>query len=198
MIIKGIPLNDLGIVISETLVTQEQFTSVLGYNPSEYVHPTNPVENVTWYDAITFCNVLSVKKNLTPCYDITHARYDGNRLRQGSVFTKSNNNGYRLPTAMQWVYCIGSPLWSGTENPEELHEYAHYNSTNTVPVKSLKPNKFGLYDMTGNVWEWTDNQYVYGGSYKEKDPYKMTLNETDHPYPTAFYPYLGFRFIRNL
>ena len=52
--------------------------------------------------------------------------------------------------------------------------------------------------MTGNVWEWTDNQYVYGGSYKEKDPYKMTLNETDHPYPTAFYPYLGFRFIRNL
>ncbi len=199
MIIKGIPIHDNGFVISETLITQEQFLSIAGYNPSIFKNPTNPVENVTWYDAISFCNQLSLSKNLIPCYDISYARYnEDNRLKQASIFIKTTNSGYRLPTAMQWVTCIGSHLWSGTENPEELHLYAHYNSTNPIPVKSKKPNKLGLYDMTGNVWEWTDNQYIYGGSWKETDPYKMTLNETDQPYPTTYHPYLGFRIIRNL
>jgi len=201
MQIKGIPIRDMGFIISETLITQKQFEGVLDYNPSQFKGMNNPVEFVSWYDAIAFCNKLSELRNLEPCYDISHARYEKDiyppRLTQASVNTMSNKSGYRLPTAMQWIYCYGKDKWSGTDDPNLVSEYAHFNSTSTIEVKSLKPNHIGLYDMSGNLNEWSENQYVYGGSWENKNIESISINNTDQPYPNTKLATLGFRIIRN-
>lgn len=139
--------------IQETPVTQQQYEAVMGKNPSEFDGKNNPVESVSWNDAAKFCNELSKKEGLEPIYDTKTGEAD---------FLKK---GYHLPTEAQWEfagragsntnYCFG-------DNANELGEYAWYdkNSENTThPVGKKKPNKFGLYDMHGNVWEWCNDYY---------------------------------------
>ena len=113
--------------MSKFLVTQAQWESVMGNNPSKEKGDNKPVTNVSFFDVQEFIKKL-------------------NESQDEWV--------YDLPSEDEWEYCAG-------EDPEELGEYAWYckNSISIQEVGTKKPNSFGLYDMLGNVWEWTKSEY---------------------------------------
>jgi formylglycine-generating enzyme required for sulfatase activity len=147
-------------------VTQAQYESVMGNNPSHFA-PTGggsdrvagqstaecPVDNVTWFQAIRFCNNLSEKEGKKPFYLI-----EGPKVRVPDW----NGQGYRLPTEAEWEYACRAnaspqtPFSFGDEISKlALHAWFGGNSeARTHPVGQKRPNRFGLYDMHGNVWEW--------------------------------------------
>ncbi|HLV01682.1 MAG TPA: SUMF1/EgtB/PvdO family nonheme iron enzyme [Acidobacteriota bacterium] len=139
--------------IAPTEVTQAQFEEIMGYNPSHYRGPLRPVETVSWWDAIRYCNLLSLKEGLEPAYDLATGRCD---------FTR---NGYRLPTEAEWRIALGELTEQQGVNlgelanlgPRETKETATLRARideGTVEVGSFPPNQQRLYDMIGNVWEW--------------------------------------------
>ena len=143
-------------LISKTEITQEQYEKVVGTNPARYKGKQRPVENVSWWDAIRYCNLRSKSEGLQPCYDLENGRCD---------FTQ---NGYRLPTEWEWkVACAGADAQSSpntanigvatTRSSRELMNMV--NEKGTKKVGNYPPNKFGLYDMVGNVWEWCNDNY---------------------------------------
>ncbi|MFC1551920.1 SUMF1/EgtB/PvdO family nonheme iron enzyme [Candidatus Latescibacterota bacterium] len=135
--------------MSKYEITQEQYETVVGENPSYHTeHPSLPVENVSWYDAVRFCNRLSDTSGLERCYDETTWECD---------FGK---NGFRLPTEAEWEYAAIKEFYSGDEIGEigEKIRNAGWMNRNSYGKTHLVgqniPNEFGLYDMIGNVSEW--------------------------------------------
>ena len=181
--------------ISTYEITQQEFLSLAGVNPSWHtggIYPewrNQPVEHVTWYDAVYFCNKLSEVKGLEPAYQIDYL--EGNLevgYYEGSVRINPNANGYRLPTTQEWEYACragtttqfytGDLTGSGNDctTPEPVAERAGWYCTNSRSSKlpsgapkqvgQKEPNSFGLYDTHGNVWEWCqETNTVKGGSY---------------------------------
>lgn len=152
-------------------VTQAEYKAVMGMNPSHFTGDTSrPVEQVSWYDAIEFCNQLSRMEGLTPCYSGSG----------DSMTCNFNANGYRLPTAAEWEYAAragdtttSARTWSGTSSESSLVNYAWYMSnegSTTHSVKTKLPNANGLYDMSGNVFEWCWDWYGSYGSSAVTDP----------------------------
>lgn len=155
-------------------ITQQQFLSLMGYNPSWFLGDLQmPVERVSWYEAIDYCNRLSIRQGLTPVY----------RVIGDSVVFLRNANGFRLLTDAEWEYACRSGTNSDTYNgnlqdprnfcssviPEieptmdEIAWYCSNASGKTHPVGQKKPNAFGLYDMLGNAseWVWDYHDYEY-------------------------------------
>jgi formylglycine-generating enzyme required for sulfatase activity len=143
--------------MSETDVTQEQYQAVMDTNPSFHTAgteaPLKPVEQVSWYNAVQFCNALSALSGLTPVYDTSTWTAD---------FSKT---GYRLPTEAQWEYACraGSTTafwWGPDTNGMGARTWSAFNALGTTQPAATKPaNAYGLYDMTGNVWQWCNDWY---------------------------------------
>jgi len=174
-------------------VTQGQYQAVMGENPSHFKGSDDlPVEQVSWLDAVLFCNKLSEREKRTPCYRIN-----------GTEVTIAGGNGYRLPMEAEWEYACraGSTTMYPCDDADKLGALAwvYHNSGNeTHPVGQKLPNAWGLYDMLGNVWEWCQDWYDIGYYTACKDWYEIGHHKTS-PLVEAPGPYLasGYRVIRG-
>lgn len=176
-----IPNKNLKVLKTE--VTQAMYESVMGENPSVFKGENLPVENVSLYDAVYFCNKLSIAAGYTPVYSVrekTDPATWGYTPNKGQTLSKSIDenrkaNGYRLPTFDEWaaaaqgggkVYIEGTDF-AGSEDIDEVAWYRENSGEKTHEVEQKKPNGYGLYDMSGNVSEWlSDNlsTIVYSGT----------------------------------
>lgn len=166
-------------------VSQQEYQAVMGDNPSNFSGENLPVENISWLDAVAYCNARSEQEGLTPVYVI-----DGS-----SVSWDRSANGYRLPTEAEWEYACRA----GTTTPfnketsisaDESNYWGDYpymiednyfNQGNletkpgvyrqtTVEVNSFSPNAWGLYNMHGNVGEWVWDYYGEYSMEAQTDP----------------------------
>ena len=153
-------------------VTQDMWMEVMEENPSEFKGGRRPVENVSWWDALEYCNKLSEKYNLEPVYDLSKKDEGILKINQLGGETEYPNiadfrktEGFRLPTALEWEwFASGGEIaiqdetfnytYSGSDNIDEVAWYEKNSGKQTHDVGTKKPNQLGLYDCTGNVWEW--------------------------------------------
>ena len=199
--------------MAETEVTQRQYRNLMGSSPSFFQGDELPVEKVSWIDAVEYCNALSVKEKLTPCYQISGAMVG---WAEGVKCT-----GYRLPTEAEWEYAARSPaptVYAGSDSVDGVAWFNTNSGSTTHAVKTKAANGRGLYDLSGNVWEWVWDGYQ--GNYEAlpaTDPIGLstsasrvvrggswfntaTLARVARRYtnaPADRYYYLGFRFVRS-
>ncbi len=158
--------------LCDHLVTQAEWLEVMGWDESQFTgNPERPVENVSWFDCVEYCNLRSREERLTPVYTITDRRSEGNHLVAAYVTWDRSADGYRLPTDAEWEYtCRAGTTTAFYNGPITVHgtsvhcmedpgldEISWYCATaggRTHDVRTLPPNSWGLYDMAGNVQEW--------------------------------------------
>lgn len=177
--------------------TQAEYQTITGAGPSQYRGPKRPVENVSWWDAIRYCNLRSEREGLQPAYDLTTGRCDRTR------------NGYRLPSDAEWEAAAAGadPKQSNlgiarTKDPAEVAALVRDKGTRDAGQSA--PSATGHFDMLGNVWEWTDDathsngiaRIIRGGSFVS------TVSQWARGYRSSMDPghrsrYLGFRVCRT-
>jgi uncharacterized protein (TIGR02145 family) len=164
------PVHEVSITtfwMDTTEVSQSEFQALMGRNSSYTPGSNHPVERVSWYDAVLFCNARSRRDGLDTVYAYQQVQRgsDGAATLLVGLTADLSKNGYHLPTEAQWEYAarfgLGTEFHWGRDG-SVAGEYAWYagnSGAKTHPVASKKPNGFGLYDMAGNVWEWTQDWY---------------------------------------
>ena len=190
-------------------VTQQQYRSVMGTNPSKFSGDLRPVEMVEWFDAVAFANELSRNDGLDPAYKILGK----------NVTWIDGANGYRLPTEAEWECAARagqSLLYAGSGNASAVGWYVDNSYGSTHEVGAKLPNGWGLYDMTGNVWEWVwdwhggyqdyavdprgpltgDERCYRGGSHDEQMRHVRLANRGFY-YPDKESDDKGIRLVRN-
>ncbi len=174
------PVRDVQIsrplLVSKTKVTQAQWRTRFGTDPSHFGSCGDdcPVESVSWWEALAYCNSLSDAEGLEQCYQLNgcNGETPGEGLECGSAaFSGLDCTGYRLPTEAEWEYLTRAGTTTASYNGDlsdldcaspEVAAIAWYCGNaeqSTHPVRLKKPNGWGLYDMLGEVWEWVWDRY---------------------------------------
>jgi formylglycine-generating enzyme required for sulfatase activity len=222
-------------VISKYEITQEQWISLMGKdnNPSFYEGSNLPVEQVCWFQAVDFCNKLSIKEGLIPCYTIFMNGAQGLCDLKTTVTWDRNANGYRLPTEAEWEYVCKAGVYTDIYNGsitevdckftdillDKIAWYCNNSQGKLHQVGTKEPNKFGVYDMSGNVNEWCwdiygeyphtnvtdpiglrtgDIRVVRGGSWNDPSFFCRSSFRAYSGYPYVKYRTIGFRIVRNI
>ena len=150
-------------LMGKTEVTQALYEKVTGKNTSQFPGNSRPAERVSWYDAINFCNKLSTMDGYEPAYQISRKRVTWNR----------ESEGYRLPTEAEWEHAArggAQHLYSGSDDWKEVGWLGEGWEPGHHLVGSKTPNGYGLYDMTGNVWEWVWDHFGFYAVEDTTDP----------------------------
>ncbi|MCI5540627.1 MAG: SUMF1/EgtB/PvdO family nonheme iron enzyme, partial [Treponema berlinense] len=239
--VSGRKLEIASFYMSDHPVTRGEYKTLMGKDPSfasaydkdgnmltgDDNVKNNPVNYISWYDALVYCNTRSINEGLTPCYEI-----DGKTDPKdwGSVPSSNNStwnaatcdftaDGYRLPTEAEWEWAARGGenyTYAGSDDIDEVAWYtSNTNDTGTRDVKTKKKNAYGLYDMSGNVWEWCWDWYgsISGdtassgpasGSYRCRRGGSWNSNANfaqvayrNYDYPHGRHNNYGFRVVRN-
>ncbi len=215
--------------LCESEVTQELYREVMGYNPSTYQgakYPNSdrhPVERMTIYDALLFCNKLSLIFGLKPYYKLSNIKKIKNRIDKAEYTINKDSNGFKLPCTSEWMYAAYAGtknIWAGCNDKDRLEDYAWSVANSAIAgenqthsVKMKKPNDWGFYDMTGNVSEFAfhpneedQKGFGMGGSFQDGYFHNGEYNYYDLQI-SKYHNYLGlgnrnsdlgFRLSRNI
>ena len=223
-IFSGSSVTVSNFYISDHEVTQAEYTKYCSYgglSPSSTygVGDNYPAYYVSWYDALVYCNIRSTKEGLTPCYTIkgsTNPTYWGdvpttlNDSTWDAVTCDFEANGYRLPTKAEWEYAArgGKGLtgtqytYAGSDTLGDVAWYEDNSKDKTHEVKGKVANGLGLYDMSGNLWEWcwdsydSDERYSRGGSWFNPAD-RSAVSDWGIAYPYNRNNFSGFRVVRT-
>ncbi|SIQ12752.1 Formylglycine-generating enzyme, required for sulfatase activity, contains SUMF1/FGE domain [Alkalispirochaeta americana] len=226
-------------LIGTVPVTQDQFSLIMGVNPSHFADAPeageHPVDQVSWYDAIAFANKLSLAEGRSPLYHVEGVDFETLTYQDIPVDPHEawdnptvdwSGDGYRLPTEMEWMWAA---LGADALNPREVNsqgyrqrfageagapedaggmaDYAWFSSTSgrtTRPAGTKLPNQLGLYDMSGNVWEWSYDFWeplpsafrtLRGGGWMSLSTNLAVTNRSEGVPHYRYYGY-GFRLVK--
>ena len=222
---EGTESIDRMFLLGESEVTQELFQKVMGFNPSQFKKENGysdsdkrPVEKVTWYEAVMFCNKLSMMFGKKPFYHISVTKGDYHIIKEAIVKINQKANGFRLPLGKEWEYAAKAGTnneWSGTNDEKELGVFAYFQATSRInnilqthTVKGKKPNEWGFYDMSGNVMEWCWDAHIdpYYGTERRQFrcgsfvalPRGQKVAMSHIEYPQNYSETIGFRICMNV
>jgi len=159
---KKIEINE-SLSISKNLITQVVYRSIMGNNPSCFEGDLLPVENISFHEAVIFCNKLSKKEGYEEVY----------KINDKDIIWNKQAKGYRLPFEIEWEYALGYDITEIQNNIDALAWYCNNSDNKTHDVGLKKKNRYGLFDLLGNVWEWCFDNY-------KKNPPQGIVLENDN------------------
>ncbi|WP_322749252.1 MULTISPECIES: formylglycine-generating enzyme family protein [unclassified Frankia] len=185
-------------------VTQAQYARVIGRNPSTAKGDRLPVEGVSWWDAVRFCNALSQGEGVAPAYRIRA----GENVDSDNVEWDTSSLGYRLATEAEWEHACRAGTTGPRYGPLDDIAWYGWNTEDRIrEVGGKLPNRWGLYDMLGNVWEWCWDVYdaeaygtyrvLRGGGWADEQ-WSCRASVRRRSHPTFQIDDVGFRLARSL